>query len=202
MADQRLQQLRRAWDEGDLEAQARLLCERMRAGELAEERMRLAALLGDSSSSQIIGRNTALTVEEIPAACAEFSAEAQVRIMLAAFAAAWPATPLNEEPRCLHSDYRQRIEAWTCCPCSDCASQLANVDEDFWILGWYVSSGEFLTACLTIAADLILGGRPQGACWAGSLGGFREAWLKWLRRDYRHETVARIQRRIRDEVVL
>lgn len=149
MADQRLQQLRRAWDEGDLEAQARLLCERMRAGELAEERMRLAALLGHSSSSQIIGRNTALTVEEIPAACAEFSAEAQVRIMLAAFAAAWPTTPLtplNEEPRCLHSDYRQRIEAWTCCPCSDCASQLANVDEDFWILGWYVSSGEFLTA--------------------------------------------------------
>ena len=50
MADERLQQLRRAWDEGDLEAKVRLLRERMRAGELSEERVRLAAWLGDTAA--------------------------------------------------------------------------------------------------------------------------------------------------------
>ena len=50
MADERLQQLRRAWDEGDLETQVRLLRERMRAGELSEEQVRLAAYLGDQAT--------------------------------------------------------------------------------------------------------------------------------------------------------
>ena len=46
MADARLQQLRRAWDEGDPESQVRLLRERMRVGGLDVEPLRLAAVLG------------------------------------------------------------------------------------------------------------------------------------------------------------
>ena len=53
MADARLQQLRRAWDEGDLETQVRLLRERMRAGELSEERVQLAARLGHVATCQL-----------------------------------------------------------------------------------------------------------------------------------------------------
>ena len=53
-ADQRLQQLRRVWDEGDLETQVRLLRERMRAGELSEERVRLAAGLGNPVSCELL----------------------------------------------------------------------------------------------------------------------------------------------------
>ena len=47
MADERLQQLRRAWEGGDQAVQIRLLRERMRAGELSEDRLRLAGYLGD-----------------------------------------------------------------------------------------------------------------------------------------------------------
>ena len=51
MADERLQQLRRAWDGGDREALVRLLRARMRAGELSEERVLLAAWLESRAAS-------------------------------------------------------------------------------------------------------------------------------------------------------
>ena len=57
MADERLQQLRRAWDEGDLEVQVRVLRERMRAGELSEERVRLAALCGSGVGAEVTGHD-------------------------------------------------------------------------------------------------------------------------------------------------
>ena len=64
MADERLQQLRRAWDEGDLETQARLLSERLRAGELHERRVRLASYLGSEVAAGVLG-------ERVPAAQAD-----------------------------------------------------------------------------------------------------------------------------------
>lgn len=46
MADRRLRELERASAEGDLDAGARLLLERVRIGDLAPGRLRLAAYLG------------------------------------------------------------------------------------------------------------------------------------------------------------
>ena len=54
MADARLRELAR-WDQVDLKTQVRLLRERMRAGELSEDRVRLAAWLGDACSVTIAG---------------------------------------------------------------------------------------------------------------------------------------------------
>lgn len=53
MADERLQELRRAWAEGDLETQVRLLRERVRIGASTEELVRLAAWLGDTAAQAL-----------------------------------------------------------------------------------------------------------------------------------------------------
>ncbi|MBX3472733.1 MAG: hypothetical protein KF878_38260 [Planctomycetes bacterium] len=55
MADTRLRRLERAASQGDLDARVRLLCERLRAGELDEERARLAAYLGDPAARLLLG---------------------------------------------------------------------------------------------------------------------------------------------------
>jgi hypothetical protein len=50
MTDQRLRDLEREAARGDLQAQARLLLERVRVGDLTEEKLRLAAYLGDEAA--------------------------------------------------------------------------------------------------------------------------------------------------------
>lgn len=50
MTDQRLRDLERDAASGDLQTQARLLLERVRVGQLTEERLRLAAYLGDEAA--------------------------------------------------------------------------------------------------------------------------------------------------------
>ena len=57
MADQRLQRLRRDGETADPDAKVRLLRERMRAGALSEEQVRLAARLGDPSSQIVVGED-------------------------------------------------------------------------------------------------------------------------------------------------
>ena len=54
MADARLRELAR-WDQVDLKTQVRLMRERMRARELSEDRVRLAAWPGDACSVTIAG---------------------------------------------------------------------------------------------------------------------------------------------------
>lgn len=53
--DARLRQLQREASTGDLQARAKLLLGRVRAGELSEERLRLAAYLGDPASREALG---------------------------------------------------------------------------------------------------------------------------------------------------
>jgi hypothetical protein len=55
VTDQRLRDLERDAAHGDLQARARLLLERVRVGDLTEERLRLAAYLGDEAARIAIG---------------------------------------------------------------------------------------------------------------------------------------------------
>jgi len=55
VGDERLQRSRRAARDDDPEAQARLLAERMRSGDLGEDRLLLAALLGDPAARLATG---------------------------------------------------------------------------------------------------------------------------------------------------
>ena len=74
MADQRLQQLHPAWEEGDLEAQVRLLRERMRAGELREERVRSVAILGDPLAADLLDSSSSTSFASSESAAASESA--------------------------------------------------------------------------------------------------------------------------------
>lgn len=55
MTDTRRRQLARSAAQGDLDARVRLLLERVRAGELPLERVRLAAWLGDARALAVVG---------------------------------------------------------------------------------------------------------------------------------------------------
>ena len=70
MADERLQQLRRASDQGNLDAQVRLLRERMRAGELSTDRVRLAASLGNEAAGHAMNE-----VDDSPAEIGDWGLE-------------------------------------------------------------------------------------------------------------------------------
>lgn len=62
VTDQRLRDLERDAGKGDLEARARLLQERVRVGDLTEERLRLAAYLGDEVACLALGHALRLLV--------------------------------------------------------------------------------------------------------------------------------------------
>jgi hypothetical protein len=83
MADERLQRLRRAAGRGDVEAQARLLMERVRCGEVGGARVRLAALLGDPAAIEASGvAPDARTLDKALAALVAESPERFVRVAL------------------------------------------------------------------------------------------------------------------------
>lgn len=92
MGDQRLQQLRREWDEGDLETQVRLLQERMRTGELSAERVRLAAYLGDSAAQNVVPAPA-----EIPADAIHFVHDLEAFGEAAWLRGAWTVLRLHRE---------------------------------------------------------------------------------------------------------
>jgi hypothetical protein len=129
MADARLQQLRRAWDEGDLDAQVRLLRERMRTGELSEERVRVVAVVGWKPACLVLGREADRPVGLILESLERESQETRVRVAIAATRALdelrreWEQTTQTEwkrlRPReCLHT-------AEVCCvrPSTEVAQQ-------------------------------------------------------------------------------
>ncbi|MCW8139327.1 MAG: hypothetical protein KIT58_10540 [Planctomycetota bacterium] len=67
MTDQRLRALERDALHGDVEAQARLLLERVRVGDLTEERLRLAAYLGDERARLALGESAPEPPDDIVA---------------------------------------------------------------------------------------------------------------------------------------
>lgn len=125
MADERLRRIEREAQSGDIDAQARLLRERVRVGELNLERVRLAAHCGHSVAGLALGER-ALTVPS-PATGEEFfswtgtlalwGAEALVR---AAIAAARCVLPIFEDQYPLNTSIRRAVihcENWLACPC-------------------------------------------------------------------------------------
>ena len=63
MSDERLRELERRWKEtGSVEDEAAWLSERVRAGELTEERLRLAAALGQPAAVAASGSDRALDI--------------------------------------------------------------------------------------------------------------------------------------------
>lgn len=129
MVDTRLRRLERAASQGDVEARARVLCERLRAGDLAEERVRLAAYLGDPGARLLLAERA----PELPVIRARAGLELNQRrwitglraygkewLVLAAVAlaharfAAWTRwDETDERPRRAVA----AAEAWVRCPC-------------------------------------------------------------------------------------
>ncbi len=120
MPDSIRRDLERRARQGDSTAEAAALVRRLRAGDLDEERLRLAALVGDPAARLALGRD-APAVPPTPAALARalraFGAEALVRATVVA-ARAMAATA---DPRFWDlSRARAAItaaEAWLACPC-------------------------------------------------------------------------------------
>lgn len=124
MTDQRLRGLERDASHGDLHARARLLLERVRVGDLPEERLRLAAYLGDEVATLVLGpaAPTSTLPTEIDTwarSLAPFGQETSVRAALGVaneFMAAWRARwPDDDRPRLAI----RAAESWLRCPCSE-----------------------------------------------------------------------------------
>lgn len=136
MSDSKLRTLVRsaALRPGDAEARAALLRERLRSGELSEERLRLAAWLGDSAALLVLGKGAP---EPLPArvklreriwsarasrgarsfaVLAEHDASVFVRAALRVVGAA--RTPLEAEAQQAVTLTTERARAWLECPCS------------------------------------------------------------------------------------
>lgn len=96
MTDQRLRDLKRDAARGDLQAQALLLLERVRVGDLAEERLRLAAYLGDEAARlarSAIGTAACVDVADLEAygrEVVERACVATVRLLVPYWRGAFP----------------------------------------------------------------------------------------------------------------
>jgi hypothetical protein len=84
--DHRLRDLARAASQGDLQAEARLLLERVRRGELDEDRLRVAALLGDPAARGALGVAAAARDDDDDAAWLRGVAEVDPSVALWALA--------------------------------------------------------------------------------------------------------------------
>ncbi|MCO5172530.1 MAG: hypothetical protein M9894_40050 [Planctomycetes bacterium] len=129
MADTRLRRLERAAAQGDLDARVRLLCERLRSGELDEERVRLAAYLGDPAARLLLGPkapdlpvirargglelNQRRWITGLRAYGKEWLVRAAVAIARARFTAWDRWDEADERPRRALA----AAEAWLACPC-------------------------------------------------------------------------------------
>lgn len=120
MSDQRQRALERAAEAGDREAEAELLRERLRAGELRPERVQLLAALGEAPARMALDAPPALLPRgdllALASGLTDFGKEVLVR---AALAAAAPLLEVVEE----HAPYEQRpraalraVEAWLARP--------------------------------------------------------------------------------------
>ncbi|HZU95846.1 MAG TPA: hypothetical protein VFF73_04000 [Planctomycetota bacterium] len=118
MSDERLRRLEREVLEGDPSARARLLAERVRAGSVSHETVRLAAYALDPAARAFLGREAALASEE-PKAFARglepFGKRAGVCAAVAAASVFLPLwTELGEQASV---NQLEAARAWLACPC-------------------------------------------------------------------------------------
>lgn len=118
MSDERLRELERRWKEtGAVKDEAAFLLERVRAGQLPQERLELAARLGVQAANTALGRTaTKVVLDEVPVT----SAEEAVRMAVAAARVPMPYwldkhkdTPIAAQAR----EAIERAEKWALCPC-------------------------------------------------------------------------------------
>lgn len=123
MTDQRLRDLERDAARGDLHAQARLLLERVRVGDLAEDQLLLAAYLGDAPAQAALASATTSTlpddIDTWARSLKPFGQETSVRAALGVageFMTAWRMRrPSDDRPvRAI-----QAAVAWLHCPCPE-----------------------------------------------------------------------------------
>lgn len=131
MSDQRRRRLERAAAAGDLEASAALLIERVRAGDLAPDRLELAAHLGDPAAVQALGRDPlrpptitiARWVRGIHPARERQAPWAREAFARAASAAARTTVDcFDERSRVAAVAALDALDAWIACPCDEHAS--------------------------------------------------------------------------------
>lgn len=127
MSDSRLRELERQAAAGDVQARARLLAERVRVGDLAPDRLQLAAYLGDPQARQALGEQAPAQVEQLSTWSEGLEQWGRDTLIRAALAAArlglgvWRARyPADDHlPRGLES-----VERWVADPTPDHAVQV------------------------------------------------------------------------------
>lgn len=135
MSDERRRRLEREAAAGDLAAASALLAERLRAGDLPEDRLRLAAHLGDPAAAQALGREPlappTITVSRWVRGLSERREGAWAPWAREAFARAAAAAARNTLG-CFRDDARaaaargvEALEAWIACPCDEHARAAA-----------------------------------------------------------------------------
>lgn len=138
MSDENLCELERRWKEtGAVEDEAAFLLERVRVGELTQDRLELGACFGCQAASTALGRGpVVLSVLDGLPAC---SAEAAVRVAVAAARVALPhwldkhqASPLARQAE----EAIELVERWVMCPCEQhsraCLDSVASSMPHWW----------------------------------------------------------------------
>jgi hypothetical protein len=130
VSDARLRQLQRDAATGDLAARARLLTERVRIGDLAPDRLQLAAYLGDEAAEEALGQRPhvpptitvgrwvrGLARPTVGEGWPEWAAQAYA---LAAAAAARSVLPCfaGRDPVAATRAV-EALDAWIACPCDE-----------------------------------------------------------------------------------
>lgn len=116
MGDARRRRLEREAARGDAAARAALLGERVRAGDLPAERLRLAAHLGDPDARRVVGATTA--PGDWFAALGGFGPEAALRAVLVAVRLARPFHRALESPGARAEAAVEGEQAWAAAVCA------------------------------------------------------------------------------------
>jgi hypothetical protein len=130
MPDARFRSLQRQAAQGDLQAQGRLLLERVRAGDLDPDGLRLAAYLGDPGAREALGADAPAAPPDLgdwavgiapsgAGARDPWTREALARVAAAAARAALPAWEEQHPNDRLPRRTVEAIEEWILCPCED-----------------------------------------------------------------------------------
>ncbi len=116
--DDRVRGFERAAGHGGVEAQARLLWERVRRGELERERLRLAAHVGDPAARMALAADAPPLPADLRACVRGLEAWGMDALVRAALAAAGRVLHLVPEPAVGWSRGAvEAIAAWLACPC-------------------------------------------------------------------------------------
>lgn len=129
MSDARLRQLQRDAATGDLAARARLLNERVRIGDLAPDRLQLAAYLGDEAAEEALGQRPhvppTITIGRWVRGLArptdgrypDWAAQAYARAAAAAARATLPCFAGRDPAGAVRAV--DALDAWIACPCDE-----------------------------------------------------------------------------------